>query len=361
MSSRVTISFTKILGNHNLVDGVIKEIVNICSFDPWDLRWFMWSNSSLEDQIERSYMVFHIPRENNGSKQNRTTRSGYWKLTGLQVDVKDQWGHLTGVRGKKIGHKRVLTFHSWNNQESSSNSSENNKSAAWVMHELHYTHTDLPEHKRMSYVVCRLEYKGDDENILSADPTFAPTMANSANSVVDQGNSGYNNTFADYQDQQFGAILEYALPNQSDWNQDDQQYRDWHTQKQLEYLETKLMEDPSRHRPKKPLSGTNDSMSDSDTDSMNGRDAWSSTDSVGSTDAPYHTPKDDTPSLSEPLYNREAQEQPKQLELQLQGKEKVMNKQKSECEFEDGSRLDQEGSIPYCGETKLDCYGGDES
>ena len=38
-------------------------------------------------------------------------------------------------------------------------------------------------------MVCRLEYKGDDVNILSPKatdftPTFVPTMANSASSVV---------------------------------------------------------------------------------------------------------------------------------------------------------------------------------
>ena len=51
---------------------------------------------------------------------------------------------------------------------------------------------------------------------------------------------------------------------------------------------------------------------------------WSSTDSVGSKDVPYHTPKDDTSSLStvEPFPNHEAQEKPKQLELH--GKEKVV-------------------------------------
>ncbi|KAL0700506.1 hypothetical protein Bca4012_056628 [Brassica carinata] len=76
--------------------------------------------------------------------------------------------------------------------------------------------------------------------------------------------------------------------------------------------------------------------SDVDTDSTIGRDTWSSTDSVGSKDVPYHTPKDDTSPFStvEPLPNHEAQEKPKQLELQLQlhGKEKVINKQKNDCE-----------------------------
>lgn len=54
------------------------------------------------------------------------------------MNVNDRWGNLTGFRGK-IGYKRVLTFSKA--KSSSSSVSE------WVMHELHYTHTDLPEHK----------------------------------------------------------------------------------------------------------------------------------------------------------------------------------------------------------------------
>ncbi|KAL0700511.1 hypothetical protein Bca4012_056633 [Brassica carinata] len=343
----------KIQGNDSLVDGVIREINNICSLDPWDLLF----QSKIKSRD--LFWYFLSRRDDNGGKQNRKTTSGHWKLTGLHVDVKDQWGHLTSSRGEKIGQKRVLTFHS-GNPESSSISSEKKRSA-WVMHELHYTHTDLPEHKRTSYVICRLEYKGEDVSILSADHTFAPTMANSASSMVDQGNSGgYYNTFPDCQDQQFSGISdtlqsfqeyfdinfksildsEYALQNQSDWYSDHLNLEPPPAQvpysAQLQYLEEKLMRDDfSQYRPKKPVTGYfSGYSSDSDTDSMIGRDAWSSTDSVGSKDGPYHTPKDDTPSLStvEPLNNYEAQEQTKQLELQVQGLEKVINKQKSECE-----------------------------
>ncbi|KAJ4914661.1 NAC domain-containing protein 1 [Raphanus sativus] len=348
----------KILGNDSLVDGVIKEI-KICSFDPWDLRF--------QSKIKSRDVVWYFlsrREENVGSRQSRRTPSGFWKLTGDPVDVNDRWGHLSGFRGK-IGYKRVLTF---GKGKSSSSKSD------WVMHELHYTL--LPEHKR-TYVICRLEYKGDDMNILSANPTypiptFAPTMANSASSVVDQssnGNSGYYNTLSEYdsayQGHQFNgnyetqpsfqgyteylnSTSEYDLANGSHWFSNLQQqapysapYQDdsdlWKQVVQENWTSlvderTYMREDSSHYRPKTPVTGIfpDDSSDDDDTDSTIGRDTWSSTDSVGSKDVQYHTPKDDTPSLSSvvPLHNPEPQEQPKHLELQLQGKEK-----KSECEW----------------------------
>ncbi|KAJ0245292.1 NAC domain-containing protein 1 [Hirschfeldia incana] len=353
----------KILGNDGLVDGVIRSI-KICSFDPWDLRF----QSKIKSRDLVSYFV--SLREDNGGRQSRRTPSGFWKLTGDPVDVNDRWGNLTGFRGK-IGYKRVLTF---GKGKSSSSKSD------WVMHEFHYTHTDLPEHKRTAYVICRLEYKGDDVNILSAAPT--PTVANSASSVVDQsfqGNSGYYNTLSEYDSayqghqfngnydtqqslfqgysEYFNPTSEYDLASGSHWfsnlpqqapysapNQDGsdalkqvvQDHWSYLVDERTYMLEDSMREDSSRYCPKNPVTGIfPDDSSDDDTDSTIGRDTWSSTDSVGSKDAPYHTPKDDTPSLStvEPLHNLEAQEQPKQLELQFQGNEKVINKQKSECEW----------------------------
>ncbi|CAN7038524.1 unnamed protein product, partial [Brassica oleracea var. botrytis] len=310
--------------------------------------------------------------EKNGGRQSRTTPSGSWKLTGDPVNVND---------------RRVLTFSKAKSSSSSSSISE------WVMHELHYTHTDLPEHKRTTYVICRLEYKGHDVTILysfkSKNQCFPtpPTMANSASSVVDQslqGNSGHYNTLSEYDSghqfngnydmqqsfqgysEYFNPTSEYGLANQSHWFGNLQQqvpysapYQDdsdmlrqvveenWTS---LVDERTCMREDRSHHRPKNPITGIlpGDS-SDDDTDSTVtplydtiylqsvSLLPWSSTDSVGSKDVPYHTPKDDTSSLStvEPFPNHEAQEKPKQLELH--GKEKVViNMQKNECEWKLG-------------------------
>ncbi|KAJ0245294.1 NAC domain-containing protein [Hirschfeldia incana] len=346
----------KILGNDGLVDGVINEI-DVYSVDPWNLH-FQWRDPVL---------YFFSRRENkyaNGNHQSRTTPSGFWKLTGKPVDVNDRWGNVSGSRGQMLGQKRVLTFVKGKNNSSSISEKTKTKSD-WVMHELHST--IFPEDKR-TYVVCRLEYKGDDVSILSANathltPAFVPNSATS--SVVDQSfqvNSEHNNTFPEhlfsgifdmpfreYSDN-FSTLWDYALPNQSNWFSGHVNVQvppnsalfegNWDTQMLEQHSDsfqrTLTRDDRSRYRPKKPVTGIlpGDSLSDSDTDSMIGTDAWSSTDSVGSKDGPCHTPIDDTPSLStiEPLHNHEAQEQPKQLELQLQGKEKVMGEQKIECE-----------------------------
>ncbi|KAL0854027.1 hypothetical protein Bca101_059179 [Brassica carinata] len=294
----------KILGNDSLVGGVIREI-KICSLDPWDLHF--------QSKIKSRDLVWYFlsRREDNGSRQRRRTPSGFWKLTGDPVDVNDRWGDLRTVISSR---------------------------SEW----------------RRTYVICRLEYKGDEMNILSANPTdaiptFAPTMANSASSVVDQslqGNSGHYNTFSEYDSayqghqfngnfdtqqllQYFNPTSEYDLANQSHWFTNPQQQHSATYQDDSDMWKQVVEENWPSLVDERPL------MNDDDTDSTIGRDTWSSTDSVGSKDGPYHTPKDSTPSVStvELLHHHEAQEQPKQLELKWQGKEKVINKQHSECEW----------------------------
>ncbi|KAJ4914680.1 NAC domain-containing protein 1 [Raphanus sativus] len=111
----------KILGQNLLVQEFISE-VNISDFDPWNLRC----------EIERPCVVLLSGRGSNGDRQNRRTSSGFWKITGHPVEVKDQWGTWCGVKGK-IGYKRVLVF-----RRGKSSSSQSTKSD-WVMHEYHYT------------------------------------------------------------------------------------------------------------------------------------------------------------------------------------------------------------------------------
>ncbi|KAG2314542.1 hypothetical protein Bca52824_017664 [Brassica carinata] len=162
-----------------------------------------------------------------------------------------------------------------------------------------------------------------------------------------QGNSGHYNTFSEYDSayqghqfngnfdtqqllQYFNPTSEYDLANQSHWFTNPQQQHSATYQDDSDMWKQVVEENWPSLVDERPLV-----MNDDDTDSTIGRDTWSSTDSVGSKDGPYHTPKDSTPSVStvELLHHHEAQEQPKQLELKWQGKEKVINKQHSECEW----------------------------
>ncbi|CAN7038534.1 unnamed protein product [Brassica oleracea var. botrytis] len=241
----------KILGNDWLVQELINE-VNISNFDPWNLRF--------QSKVKSRDLVWYFfsRRGSNGDRQNRKTSSGFWKITGDPVEVKDQWGTWCGVKGK-IGYKRVLVF-----RRGKSSSSQSTKSD-WVMHEYHYTL--LPQDQR-THVICRLEYKGQDMSILSANPTeplptFFPNVTNSAasDSVVSQsvqGNSASFNTFSDYdsanQGQWFSEEFNLHQPVVS--------YDDDDTQRIWDYVVEKNF---SQYRPKKPVTGVFvDDSSDAD-------------------------------------------------------------------------------------------------
>ncbi|KAG7595541.1 NAC domain superfamily [Arabidopsis suecica] len=356
----------KIEGNTSHDVEVAISEVNICSYDPWDLRF-----QSKYKSRDAMWYFFSRREINNGNRQSRTTVSGKWKLTGDPANVTDQWGISSGVRGK-IGHKRVLVFLDGRYPDKTKSD--------WVIHEFHYDL--LPEHLR-TYVICRLEYKGDDADILSAyaigpTPAFAANMTSSAGSVVNQshqGTSGSYNTYSEYDsanhghqfygnsnmEQQpvqgnlgyFNTLPEYDLANHggqwlSDYYNLQQQVpfsapNDENSEIIRNFLNeeilqrTSMQQHYSDHRPKKPVTGVlPDDSSDTETGSMIFEDTSSSTDSVGSSDEPCHTPIDDIPPLNtiKPSHNYEAQEQPKQLKLPYQSKEKVINKKKSEYEWE---------------------------
>ncbi|CAH8319105.1 unnamed protein product [Eruca vesicaria subsp. sativa] len=237
----------KIIGNDCLVQDYINE-VNISDFDPWNLRF--------QSKVKSRDLVWYFfsRRGSNGDRQNRRTSSGFWKITGDPVEVKDQWGTWCGVKGK-IGYKRVLVFRMGRSSSSQSTKSD------WVMHEYHYTL--LPEDQR-TYVICRLEYKGHDMNILSANPTDPmPTFvtnATTSGSVVSQsgqGNSASFNTFSDYDVANHGQWFndDFNL-HQPVVSYDDDTHRIW------DYV---VEENFSHYRPKKPVTGVFvDDSSDAD-------------------------------------------------------------------------------------------------
>ncbi|CAH8352035.1 unnamed protein product [Eruca vesicaria subsp. sativa] len=135
-------------GDTSHVDKVIST-VDIYSLEPWELpRHSRWES---KDQ----FWYFFCLKENKynrGERQNRKTKSGFWKKTGETMDISRKRG---GDR-EKIGEKRVLVFH-FNDSKSKSD---------WVMHE--YIATFLPS-TQVTYTVCMVKFKGDASDLPSSD------------------------------------------------------------------------------------------------------------------------------------------------------------------------------------------------
>ncbi|KAL0800596.1 hypothetical protein Bca101_055771 [Brassica carinata] len=122
--------------------------VNICNFDPWELP----RQSRMESKDEVWYFFGRKEkRYNRGERQIRKTKSGFWKKTGVTMNIKRK---RSGHR-EKIGEKRVLVFHS--------NGSKTN----WIMHE--YDATCLSPNQNMTYTICKVHKKGEAREISSPD------------------------------------------------------------------------------------------------------------------------------------------------------------------------------------------------
>ncbi|XP_056841719.1 NAC domain-containing protein 5-like [Raphanus sativus] len=95
--------------------------VDICSFDPWELP--CKSRRESRDQV----WYYFGRKDNRGERQSRKTKSGFWKKTGVTMDIFRKRGDR-----EKIGEKRVLVYHLSGSKSKSD----------WVMHE--YIATFLP-------------------------------------------------------------------------------------------------------------------------------------------------------------------------------------------------------------------------
>ncbi|KAJ0245289.1 NAC domain-containing protein [Hirschfeldia incana] len=131
--------------NTSHVDQVIST-VNICNFDPWELP----RQSRMESRDQVWYFFGRKEKKyNRGERQIRKTKSGFWKKTGVTMNIKRK---RSGNR-EKIGEKRVLVFHS-------SGSKTN-----WIMHE--YDVTCLSPTQNMTYTICKVLKKGEAKEISS--------------------------------------------------------------------------------------------------------------------------------------------------------------------------------------------------
>ncbi|GMN42726.1 hypothetical protein TIFTF001_011941 [Ficus carica] len=109
----------KLLGTDPDVDRVIAE-VDFYKFEPWELP----SKSKIESK-DRMWLFFFRRdyKYANSKRVKRTTKTGFWKITGKERVIKDQDTKAC------IGKKRTLVFHR------GSAASSRGERTDWVMHE----------------------------------------------------------------------------------------------------------------------------------------------------------------------------------------------------------------------------------
>ncbi|KAF4366456.1 hypothetical protein F8388_003694 [Cannabis sativa] len=154
----------KYQGKNDVVDPVMAT-VDFCAFEPWELP--------RKSMIESNDQVwwFFCPRDykyNNSRRSNRTTKSGYWKITGKGQKIKS-------INGVIIGGKRILVFH---------RSPCPGQGTEWVMHEYHLE-PENPKPNQKSYVVCRLERKTDEKALKTTSPDYETGQPSGGNTPDD--------------------------------------------------------------------------------------------------------------------------------------------------------------------------------
>ncbi|KAM5555836.1 NAC domain containing protein 52 [Rosa sericea] len=104
--------------------------------ESWDRQWYFYSR--------RDYKYI------KSTRSNRTTREGYWKITGKNLAIK--------APGSKavIGRKRTLTFYIKHGVPEPQKTN-------WVLHEYYRTKANSDE-QIGEFVLCRLKCKSDESD-----------------------------------------------------------------------------------------------------------------------------------------------------------------------------------------------------
>ncbi|KAJ9171603.1 hypothetical protein P3X46_014945 [Hevea brasiliensis] len=132
----------KMNGKDSLVNHIVGEI-DLCQCEPWDIpdRCLISSN-------DQAWYFFSRPdyKYSNSKRANRTTRAGFWKVTGKIRHIKAE------ETGREIGNKRSLVFYK-------KVSDSKPLRTSWVIHE--YQSTNILPHQ-MHFVLCKLKHKADE-------------------------------------------------------------------------------------------------------------------------------------------------------------------------------------------------------
>ncbi|KAJ6675425.1 putative proteinC DOMAIN-CONTAINING PROTEIN 82-RELATED [Salix viminalis] len=132
----------KMIGGCDHEVAIIAE-VNVCNSEPWELPGLS------EIQSNDTVWYFFSPRNykySNRKQASRTTKAGYWKVTGNDRIIR------AAKTGEQIGKKKSLVFYNGR--------VPNGVRTNWVMHEYNPT---FNFHNQRDFVLCKLKRNSDDE------------------------------------------------------------------------------------------------------------------------------------------------------------------------------------------------------
>ncbi|KAG2320335.1 hypothetical protein Bca52824_013548 [Brassica carinata] len=244
-------------GNTSHVDEVIST-VDIYSFDPWELPSY-----SIRKGTDLVWYFFGR-KDNRVERQNRKTKSGFWKKTGVTTDIMRKRGD-----SEKIGEKRVLVFHY------SKILGGSKPKSYWVMHEYVATFLSPTQTPMVTYTICKVMFKGDASDLPSSsafagggsevehDHCLITPMNNPGGELSSEEGSLFElqnpHQFSGFlhleEETRIEDTIHRAINNLSphDFDDDEEQGKTMFTQ-----------EDRNDYRPKKPLTGIFIGHSDDD-------------------------------------------------------------------------------------------------
>ncbi|XP_020168520.3 protein CUP-SHAPED COTYLEDON 1 [Aegilops tauschii subsp. strangulata] len=168
--------------NERASQGTLVE-VDLHAREPWELPDVAKLTAS-----EWYFFSFRDRKYATGSRTNRATKTGYWKATGKDREVRSPATRAV------VGMRKTLVFYQGR--------APNGSKTSWVMHEFRLDSPHLPP--REDWVLCRVFQKqkldGEQDNARSSSPPFAgssqaaqelPVMDASSDQMMGSGAAGF--------------------------------------------------------------------------------------------------------------------------------------------------------------------------
>ncbi|PRQ56253.1 putative transcription factor NAM family [Rosa chinensis] len=135
-------------GNDSEINQVIPEI-DLCKYEPAELPALLGTETEAHD-MEWFFFTRRAYKYNKSSRSNRSTKKGYWKITGKERGIKARRSKAV------IGMKKTLTFYQGRVPKS--------KKTSWVIHECYLPGNGVIKQTQGDFVICRLKIRSDKKD-----------------------------------------------------------------------------------------------------------------------------------------------------------------------------------------------------